>query len=49
MSFPSISITGNHCALNCDHCGGKILKTGLPEDIVEDLTPKEKTKMLKKE
>ena len=29
--------------------GGKILKTGLPEDIVEDLTPKEKTKMLKKE
>ena len=29
--------------------GGKILKTGLPEDIVDDLTPKEKTKMLKKE
>ena len=29
--------------------GGKILKTGLPGDIVEDLTPKEKTKMLKKE
>lgn len=29
--------------------GGQILKTGLPESIVEELTPKEKTKMLKKE
>ncbi len=29
--------------------GGKILKTGLPEDIVDDLTPKEKNKMFKKE
>lgn len=28
--------------------GGKILKTGLPGSIVEDLTPKEKKKMLKK-
>ncbi|MCE5213957.1 MAG: methyl coenzyme M reductase system, component A2, partial [Methanobacterium sp.] len=28
--------------------GGKILKTGLPESIVEDLTFTEKTKMLKK-
>ncbi|MGB9936138.1 MAG: methyl coenzyme M reductase system, component A2 [Methanobacterium sp.] len=28
---------------------GKILKTGLPEDIVEDLTPKEKQKMFKEE
>ena len=27
--------------------GGKILKTGLPEDIVEDLTLKEKKKMFK--
>ncbi len=27
--------------------GGKILKTGLPKDIVGDLTPKEKMKMLK--
>jgi len=27
--------------------GGKLLKTGLPEDIVEDLTPKEKKKMFK--
>lgn len=29
--------------------GGKILKTGLPADIVEDLTPSEKEKMLKEE
>lgn len=29
--------------------GGKILKTGLPEEIVEDLTPSEKEKMLKEE
>ena len=28
--------------------GGKILKTGLPQSIVEDLTLKEKKKMLKK-
>jgi methyl coenzyme M reductase system subunit A2 len=26
--------------------GGRILKTGLPNSIVEDLTPKEKNKML---
>ncbi len=29
--------------------GGKLLKTGLPQDIVDDLTPKEKKKMFKKE
>ena len=28
--------------------GGKILKTGLPQSIVDDLTLKEKKKMLKK-
>ena len=28
--------------------GGKILKTGLPQSIVEDLTLKEKNKMLNK-
>ena len=26
-SFPTISITGNACALNCKHCGGKVLET----------------------
>ncbi|MBS7638993.1 MAG: radical SAM protein [Candidatus Bathyarchaeia archaeon] len=29
-SFPSISITGAYCSLNCDHCGGKILRTMIP-------------------
>jgi lipoyl synthase len=26
-AFPTISITGNACALNCKHCGGKVLET----------------------
>ena len=26
-SFPTISVTGNACALNCKHCGGKVLET----------------------
>jgi uncharacterized radical SAM superfamily protein len=34
--FPTISITGNSCALNCKHCGGKVLETMHPA-----LTPKE--------
>ncbi len=25
--FPTISITGTACALNCKHCGGKVLET----------------------
>ncbi len=25
--FPTISVTGNTCALNCKHCGGKVLET----------------------
>ncbi len=28
--FPTISVTGNECALNCKHCGGKVLGTMLP-------------------
>jgi uncharacterized radical SAM superfamily protein len=28
--FPTISITGNSCALNCRHCGGKVLETMHP-------------------
>jgi len=35
LLFPSISVTGNFCSLNCDHCGGKILKTMIPA-----MTPK---------
>lgn len=26
-SFPTISVTGNSCSLNCKHCGGKVLET----------------------
>ena len=26
-SFPSISVTGEYCALKCRHCGGRILET----------------------
>ncbi|MBW1994099.1 MAG: radical SAM protein, partial [Deltaproteobacteria bacterium] len=25
--YPAISITGNQCALHCDHCRGKILES----------------------
>jgi lipoyl synthase len=28
--FPTISVTGNSCALNCKHCGGKVLQTMHP-------------------
>lgn len=30
--FPTISVTGNACALNCRHCGGKLLETMQPAD-----------------
>jgi uncharacterized radical SAM superfamily protein len=36
-SFPSISITGSYCSLNCDHCGGKILKTMIPAETPSKL------------
>jgi len=29
-SFPSISVTGKQCALNCSHCGAKLLETMIP-------------------
>jgi uncharacterized radical SAM superfamily protein len=29
-AFPTISVTGNTCALNCKHCGGKVLETMHP-------------------
>jgi len=28
--FPTISVTGKGCALNCKHCGGKVLETMYP-------------------
>ncbi len=38
-AFPTISVTGSSCALNCKHCGGKVLETmspaGSPEELFE--------------
>ncbi|HDO42408.1 MAG TPA: radical SAM protein [Candidatus Bathyarchaeota archaeon] len=38
-SFPSISITGEYCALKCRHCGGRMLKTMIsaqtPQKLME--------------
>jgi len=36
-TFSSISLTGNSCALNCKHCGGKILQTMHSAPSPEDL------------
>jgi lipoyl synthase len=36
-SFPTISITGTSCALNCKHCGGKVLETMYPAQTPEEL------------
>jgi uncharacterized radical SAM superfamily protein len=39
LSFPSISITGNSCSLNCLHCQGIVLKTMIsastPKKLIE--------------
>jgi len=35
--FPTISVTGNGCALSCKHCGGKVLETMQPADSPEKL------------
>jgi uncharacterized radical SAM superfamily protein len=35
--FPTISVTGKGCALNCKHCGGKVLKTMYPAESPEKL------------
>ncbi|MCL4430645.1 MAG: radical SAM protein, partial [Chloroflexi bacterium] len=35
--FPTISVTGNSCALNCKHCGGKVLETMHPALSAEQL------------
>lgn len=36
-TFPSISVTGQFCALKCKHCGGKVLNTMLPAVTPEQL------------
>ncbi|MHA1937879.1 MAG: radical SAM protein [Candidatus Thorarchaeota archaeon] len=35
--FPSISITGEGCSLNCKHCSGKLLETMVPAITPESL------------
>jgi uncharacterized radical SAM superfamily protein len=35
--FPTVSVTGTSCALNCKHCGGKILETMHPVQTPETL------------
>ncbi|MCF8128010.1 MAG: radical SAM protein [Deltaproteobacteria bacterium] len=38
--YPGISITGSDCALSCDHCGAKILKTMIPAEDPANLVQK---------
>src|SRR3990172_2513809 len=33
--FAAISITGNHCALRCEHCNGKLLESMIPAEDPE--------------
>jgi len=35
--FPTISVTGKGCALNCKHCGGLVLETMCPVKSSEEL------------
>jgi hypothetical protein len=35
--FPTISVTGTKCVLNCKHCGGKLLKTMCPAESPKKL------------
>ena len=35
--FPSVSVTGERCYLNCEHCRGRILKTMIPATTPERL------------
>ena len=35
--FPTVSVTGTACALNCKHCGGKVLETMRPAETPETL------------
>ena len=36
-AFPSISLTGSFCSLNCGHCGGRILETMIPAETPKRL------------
>ncbi|MDP2767713.1 MAG: hypothetical protein Q8O41_09740 [Candidatus Methanoperedens sp.] len=38
--FPSLSVTGNSCALMCKHCKGKLLEALIPATTCEELEKK---------
>ncbi|RJQ63707.1 MAG: radical SAM protein [Desulfobacteraceae bacterium] len=38
--YPSVSITGSRCALNCDHCGGKLLASMIDASTPDRLLEK---------
>lgn len=38
--YPGISITGRHCSLSCDHCGGVILNTMISAEKPDELVRK---------
>jgi uncharacterized radical SAM superfamily protein len=35
--YPAVSLTGRHCDLGCEHCGGRLLETMLPATTPEEL------------
>ncbi|HIE32067.1 MAG TPA: radical SAM protein, partial [Methanosarcinales archaeon] len=35
--FPSVSLTGSRCQLNCKHCGGRLLSRLIPAETPEKL------------
>jgi uncharacterized radical SAM superfamily protein len=37
FNFPTVSVTGTSCALDCKHCGGKVLETMQPAELPEKL------------
>ena len=37
LKFPTISVTGNACALGCKHCGSKVLETMQPAKSPDEL------------
>ncbi|MBA3036493.1 MAG: radical SAM protein, partial [Desulfobacterium sp.] len=38
--YPAFSITGEYCELNCDHCGGQLLKSMIPAVTPDQLIEK---------
>lgn len=36
-AFPAVSVTGDRCALQCEHCGGRYLRGMLPAETPERL------------